>query len=115
MREERNDFLLINKYRTALMGFAALWILIFHEWVPVFEGGGKLQAAEEFVKRIGFCGVDIFLFLSGIGMTYAIKKTRSLSAFYYKRLKRILFPFIAVAIVSAVLEGWPMVKLLKYV
>ena len=115
MREERNDFLLINKYRTALMGFAALWILIFHEWVPVFEGGGKLQAAEEFVKRIGFCGVDIFLFLSGIGMTYAIKKTKSLSAFYYKRLKRILFPFIAVAIVSAVLEGWPMIKLLKYV
>lgn len=95
------------------MGFAALWVLIFHEWVPVFEGSGKLQAAEEFVKRIGFCGVDIFLFLSGIGMTYAIKKTKSLSAFYYKRLKRILFPFITVAVVSAVLEGWPIIKFLK--
>lgn len=109
----RNDFFLINKYRTALMGFAAIWILIFHEWVPVFEGFGKLQAAEEFVKRIGFCGVDIFLFLSGIGMTYAIKKSKSLSVFYYKRLKRILFPFITVAAVSALLEHWPVTKFLR--
>lgn len=109
----KNDFLLINKYRTALMGFAALWILVFHEWVPVFEGYGKLQAAEEFVKRIGFCGVDIFLFLSGIGMTYAITKSKSLPAFYYKRLKRILFPFITVAVVSACLERWSVIKFLK--
>ena len=24
---------LISKYRGAIMGFAALWILFFHEWV----------------------------------------------------------------------------------
>lgn len=107
-RGERNDFLLINRYRTALMGFAALWILMFHEWVPVFAGYGRLGAAEEFVKRIGFCGVDIFLFLSGIGMTYSIKKSKSLQAFYYKRLKRILFPFVAAAVIRACLEHWPM-------
>lgn len=27
---------LISKYRGAIMGFAALWILFFHEWVTLF-------------------------------------------------------------------------------
>ena len=57
---KRNDILsLISRYRTELMGFAALWILLYHEWWPVFEGSlpGK---AEHFLTEMGFYGVDIF-------------------------------------------------------
>lgn len=57
---------LISKYRGAIMGFAALWILFFHEWVTLFVNNQVGVNIEGYLKRIGFCGVDIFLLLSGI-------------------------------------------------
>ena len=65
---------LISKYRGAIMGFAALWILFFHEWVTLFVNNQVGVNIEGYLKRIGFCGVDIFLLLSGIGLTFAIRK-----------------------------------------
>ena len=36
---EKNDLQLLFQYRGALMGIAALWILVTHEWQIVsFEG-----------------------------------------------------------------------------
>ena len=83
---------LISKYRGAIMGFAALWILFFHEWVTLFVNNQVGVNIEGYLKRIGFCGVDIFLLLSGIGLTFAIRKGNVLT-FYYRRIKRILLPF----------------------
>ena len=48
--ENQNDLRLINTYRAAIMGFAALWIYIFHEWVPVIDRAGILQDLEKYVK-----------------------------------------------------------------
>ena len=59
-------FSLISRHRSEIMGFAALWIIFFHVWEPVFGNISGLSFAEAFIKRIGFCGVDIFFFLSGI-------------------------------------------------
>lgn len=84
---------LISKYRGAIMGFAALWILFFHEWVTLFVNNQVGVNIEGYLKRIGFCGVDIFLLLSGIGLTFAIRKGNVLT-FYYRRIKRILLPFL---------------------
>lgn len=109
----KNPFLLLAKYRSALMGFAALWIFIFHDWAPVLTGYGRLAAIERFIRKTGFCGVDIFLFLSGIGMTYSIAKTERLLSFYYKRIKRIILPFIFVAAVRSCLEGWSQIEFWK--
>lgn len=53
------------------MGFAALWILFFHEWQILSTPGSLWHEIEYFVKRIGFCGVDIFFLLSGMGMVYS--------------------------------------------
>lgn len=98
---------LLSRYRGAVMGLAALWILMFHEWQALFAGGTAAAEVEYFIKRIGFCGVDIFLFLSGIGLTFAIGKT-NLPTFYYRRLKRIILPFLTMGILRCVLEKWPM-------
>ena len=103
--KEKNAFLLISTYRGAIMGFAALWIFFFHEWITLAPSDSVLAFPEAFLKRIGFCGVDIFLLLSGIGLTYAIEKT-SLGRFYYNRFKRLVIPVLIVAIIRAILESW---------
>lgn len=68
---------------------------------------------EGYLKRIGFCGVDIFLLLSGIGLTFAIRKGNVLT-FYYRRIKRILLPFLVMAIIRCALEKWPIIELTLY-
>ena len=113
MPGSKNGFLLLHRYRSAVMGFAALWILVFHEWIPVFDRWPRIALTENFLQRIGFCGVDIFLFLSGIGMVYSIEKSEKLFVFYYKRIKRILFPFLFVAVVRCIMEGWPAAEFWK--
>lgn len=98
---------LINRYRSPVMGFAALWIVFFHLWQPLFSGGAPsvLFYAENVTKRLGFEGVDIFFLLSGMGLTYSVGK-HSLGEFYLRRLKRLAFPFAAVAVLRAVCERW---------
>lgn len=96
---------LISKYRGAIMGISALWILFFHLWQKQFIEPGKLNDIETYVQRIGFCGVDIFLFLSGIGLVFAIGKSNILS-FYYRRLKRVFLPFFIVGLIRFITEKW---------
>ena len=70
------------KYRSAIMGLAMLSIIFFHQnYVhflpfPVFH-------------RIGYWGVEIFLFLSGMGMVNALQRY-TLSHAYKRRFHRIL-------------------------
>ena len=103
--KEQNDLTLVSRYRGPLMGFAALWIYFFHEWQPLFSEVNGLSTVEAFIKRIGFCGVDIFLFLSGIGLCFAIGKS-SIGHFYYRRIRRLIIPFLGIALVRASLEKW---------
>ena len=79
----------LSKYRTELMGFAILWIFLFHSniYIPEF------LAPVKFVKEIGYSGVDIFFLLSGLGLSFSISKNPSLVQFYKKRLKRIIPTF----------------------
>lgn len=102
-----NTLTLINRYRSPIMGFAALWIVFFHLWQPLFAEGAPaaLFYAENVIKRLGFEGVDIFFLLSGMGLTYSIGK-HSLGGFYLRRFKRLAIPFVAVAALRAVCERW---------
>lgn len=102
----QNGFMLLSHYRGALMGFAALWIYILHEWQTISGEHLRTLWVETFFKRIGFCGVDIFLFLSGIGITYSIAKSKNVFVFYGKRLKRIILPFVVVALLYYRPYGW---------
>ena len=103
---DQNGFLLLNRYRGALMGFAALWIYILHEWQTISGEHLRTLWVETFIKRIGFCGVDIFLFLSGMGAVYSIAKSKNVFVFYGKRLRRIVLPFVFVALLYYGPYGW---------
>ena len=102
---EKNGLALLSKYRGVLMGVAALWVLMTHEWQLISPEDSAFHVTEYFIKRIGFCGVDIFFLLSGMGMVFALEKS-SLPEFYYRRLRRILLPFLIVAVVMAVVDRW---------
>ena len=105
---KNNDLSLIEKHRNKIFGIAALWIYFFHLWTPIIEQNTYI----EFIKRIGFCGVDIFLLLSGIGLTHSIKK-HNLKQFYYNRIKRIIFPFIIAALIFLIYGKWSIFMFLK--
>lgn len=106
----KNGFKQISKYRGMLMGIATIWILAFHVWIPVFNAPSNpvttvLHHIEEYIRKTGFYGVDLFLLLSGIGLTYAIKK-ESVLKFYYRRIRRVFLPFFVAALVRWPISHW---------
>ena len=103
--QKRNAAELISIHRTELMGLAAFLILFFHVWVPVFRSIPVLRQGEGFFKRISFLGVDVFFFLSGMGLPRSMKN-HSLGEYYYRRIRRIIFPFICAALLSWPTRGW---------
>ena len=92
MKEHKYDFSLLSSHRGEIMGFAMLWIMLFHcsgdfRDVPVFG----------LIKYYGSIGVDMFLVLSGIGLYYSAEKLAKgrnsswwVLSFYRKRLLRII-------------------------
>jgi len=72
------------RYRNVWMGFAILWIIVYHSELPV---DNRLLWM---VKNVGYCGVDIFFFASGIGCFYSFRKTPDPWEFMKKRLRRII-------------------------
>ena len=93
---------LVSKYRGELFGFAILWIMLLHshEMNPIPHNPyiSRYLLYDSWV-RIGGTGVDVFLFLSGIGLFYAMGKKPGLLSFYGKRLKRILIPYLIIGTV----------------
>ena len=85
-------FALVSAHRRCIMGVAALLIYIFHKHSLIFRSG-FLATLESCGRKILFLGVDVFMLLSGLGLTYAIRKQK-LFPFWLKRLKRIALPFL---------------------
>jgi peptidoglycan/LPS O-acetylase OafA/YrhL len=77
----------IGKHRSALMGFAMIWVFLFHArseklgFMPTGLWGA--------ICENGNLGVDIFLFLSAFGLCFSLKKN-TLKQFYLNRFKRII-------------------------
>ena len=63
----RTEAHLISRYRSELMGFAMLWVMLFHSF-DLELGHVVLQA----VRRMGFGGVDIFILLSAMGLVMSV-------------------------------------------
>ena len=80
----------ISKYRSELMGFAIIIVMLFH--VP-------LSRLDPFfgLRRMGNLGVDIFFFLSGIGLWYSWAKQQDWRRFYLNRALRIYPAWLIVA------------------
>lgn len=80
----------ISRYRGELMGLAIIFVVLFHVGLPredIFFG----------LRRMGNIGVDIFLFLSGIGLWYSWSKTPSTLTFLFKRFLRVYPAWIIIA------------------
>ncbi len=86
----------ISKYRTQLMGFAMLWIMIYHIGIDV--------TFLNPITRSGYLGVDIFIFLSAYGLYHGFKKYSSIKIFYKKRILRILPTYYLVLLTISIIK-----------
>lgn len=81
------------------MGFAILWVVLFHSSIPV-----ATILPVNYIKELGYCGVDIFLFISGIGIYQSLNKN-TISVYIKNRLKRIIPVWWTFLLVSIVLDS----------
>ena len=88
------DLNLLSRYRTILMGFAVIMIIMCH--APQY-GVAMPEVVSSILSRGGL-GVDIFLFLSGLGCWFSLSKGGPLKRWYYKRFIRIFVPYFLIQI-----------------
>lgn len=65
------------------MGWSIIWIFMFHSksvGVPIYDD----------IQKFGWAGVDIFFFLSALGLSFSLEKNSDTLSFYKKRANRIL-------------------------
>lgn len=74
----------IATYRSELMGWAIVWIMMLHFTFVQIKPLG-------FIAQYGFAGVDIFMMTSGLGLYFSLEKNNHIDQFYKRRLIRI-FP-----------------------
>ena len=79
----------ISNSRSFLFGIATLMILFFHSTIEIPSSNWFLKIIG-FIKQFGNTGVDIFLFLSAVGLYFSLKKDSNVKNFYIKRIVRIL-------------------------
>lgn len=80
----------ISRYRGELMGAAMIFVILFHISLPRYDSFFGL-------RRMGNIGVDMFLFLSGIGLWFSWMKDNSIKRFYLRRMLRIYPAWLLVA------------------
>lgn len=91
----------MSVHRNAIYGFAALWIVAFHLVDMMKHVKATFPGTMRFfwdTFSLGNIGVDIFLFLSGVGLYYSFSKDGRVLRFYYKRMVRILVPFVLLCV-----------------
>ena len=84
----------IMKHRNGIYAITAIWIVLFHIYemlyMPKYFGVSHMFS-------IGNMGVDIFLFLSAIGLSFSVEK-HDLKEFYKNRMIRISVPWFLITV-----------------
>ena len=85
------DLSKVSLYRTQLMGIAAILIVLCHASLY----GVQMCSVLSTILNIGNIGVDVFLFLSGMGCYYSLNKPKSggMLSWYKRRFLRIFIPY----------------------
>ena len=100
----------IGDSRKMIMGFATLWIALFHSKYLVFADSRTLQLLRlaeplDFLRASGNCGVDFFLFLSGFGLYHSLSRDGAVRPFYRRRFRRVLPATLIVSILVTAMMG----------
>jgi peptidoglycan/LPS O-acetylase OafA/YrhL len=82
------------------MGLAILWIMFYHADLDLPSWLRPLL----WIKETGYGGVDIFLFLSWLGLYYSLDKDPRTGRFLRNRFIRIVPTYWAVLLVAVVME-----------
>ncbi len=86
----------LSNYRSELMGWAILWIMMLHFTFTQIKPLG-------FLAQYGFAGVDIFMLVSGFGLFYSLEKNSHIIPFYRKRFLRIFPTYYFLGIFASIL------------
>lgn len=76
------DSVMLRNYRNALMGISIIYVIIFH-----FHPKGLLLNN---IGKYGWTGVDMFFYLSAIGLCYSLNSKSNILQFYRRRISRII-------------------------
>ena len=97
MAKTRKTFNLfaISEARNVIFGIATLWIGLFHsdylnDTISYYIKSDFIAEPLKFFRGTGNVGVDMFLFLSGIGLYFSFTKDSHVLSFWKKRLMRVL-------------------------
>ena len=92
----------ISRRRSELMGVAAILVLLFH--LPEFTDNALWRFVA--VKR-GNMGVDMFILLSGFGLTYSLKANPDPGRYWARRLERLLPSYYLMIALVILIAGMP--------
>ena len=84
----------LSLYRSELMGWSIVWIMMLHFTFTQISPLG-------FIAQYGFACVEIFMFVSGLGLWFSLDKDSRLLPFYRKRLFRIFPTYFAIGIFTS--------------
>lgn len=91
-----NDWSLLSTYRNEIFGLSIVGIIILHYVQILYNmrvGGSIGTLVKWYYYLIGSTGVEIFLFLSGMGLCFSMNKDSNVFRFYSRRFKRLLLPY----------------------
>lgn len=87
------DFKKVISYRVIWMAIAILWIVYYHSYI---ETANKVLYI---LKNVGYIGVDIFIFASGIGNYYSYLRDKNPLEFIKRKIKRLAFPYVPIILI----------------
>jgi len=94
--------------KRALMGLAALLILVFHFYVPFTKG-----SLETTFAKAAYIGVDLFFFLSALAMSGGRKM--DYKSFLKNRIINIYLIFVVFTVIASLYKNWSIIRLVRIV
>ncbi|MCI6465883.1 MAG: acyltransferase [Faecalicatena sp.] len=88
---------ILSTYRSQIMGVAIIWIMLLHG-MEAYPQIYKEFPLIGFVMERGMIGVEMFLFVSGMGMFFSFTKNDNIKYFYFKRIDRVLIPYLLISL-----------------